>query len=71
MRYSETELFDFMMSEKEVRVTDTDGKIRVGRCWARSAVANENEDEDGRFEPSLEVQDTTLYASEIEKIEYI
>ena len=69
MKYSEAELFVFMESKREVHVTDTNGRIRVGRCWARSAVANENED--GISEPSLEVQDTILYASEIEKIEYI
>ena len=67
--YTMKELFDFMESEKEVRVTSVDGKVYTGRCWAYGDV--QNDEEYGINEPSLEVQDTTLYASEIEKIEYI
>ncbi len=69
MKYTQKDLFDFMESEKQVKVTCTDGKTFMGRCWAYSAV--QNEEEDGIDEPSLEVQDTMLYLSEIEKIEYL
>lgn len=68
MKYSELDLFEFMDSEKNICVTDTDGKKRTGRCWAYSSVFNEVED--GISEPSIEVQDTVLYLHEIEKIEY-
>ena len=70
MRYTEKKLFDFMDSEREVCVTCTDGQIFSGRCWAYCAV--ENEEEDGVFEPSLDVgPGTVLYISRIEKIEFI
>lgn len=68
MRYTQKELFDFMESEKNVRVTCKDGKFFVGRCWAYSA--GQNLEEDGIDEPSIEVRDTILYLSEIEQIEY-
>lgn len=69
MKYSLKDLFDFMESGKQVRVTCTDGKTFTGRCWAYSSV--QNLEEDGIDEPSIEVRDTTIYLSEIEKIEYV
>lgn len=68
MKYSLKDLFDFMESEKVVKVTCLDGKIFQGRCWAYSSV--QNLEEDGVDEPSLEVQDTVLYLSDIQTIEY-
>lgn len=69
MKYSIKDLFDFMHAERTVKVTDTDGNVMVGRCWAYGAV--DNEEEYGVFEPSLEIgPGVTLYASQIEKIEF-
>ena len=67
--YSMKELFDFMESGRQVKVTCTDGKTFSGKCWAYSDVANL--EEDGVDEPSLEVGNTTIYQSEIDHIEYI
>lgn len=69
MKYTLKDLFDFMESEKQVKVTCKDGKTFVGKCWAYSSVANF--EDDGIDEHSIEVQDTMLYLSEIEKIEYV
>ena len=69
MKYSMKELFDFMESGRQVKVTCTDGKTFSGRCWAYSDVGNI--EEDGVAEPSLEVGSTTIYQSEIQSIEYI
>lgn len=69
MKYVTKDLFCFMESGRQVRVTDTDGKTYVGKCWAYSAV--QNKEEDGIDEPSIEVQDTILYLSDIHKIEYV
>lgn len=69
MKYSMKELFDFMESGRQVKVTCTDGKIFSGRCWAYSDTANM--EEDGVDEASLEVGSTTIYQSEIQSIEYI
>ena len=69
MKYTLKDLFDFMESGRYVRVTCTDGKIFRGRCWAYSSI--QNMEEDGIDEPSLEVQDTILYLSEIQTIEYL
>lgn len=69
MKYSMKELFDFTESGKQVKVICTDGKIFSGRCWAHSDVCNM--EEDGIDEPSLEVESTMIYQSEIESIEYI
>lgn len=69
MRYCMKDLFDFMESGKEIKVTDTDGKVYIGKCWAYSDV--QNKEESGVDEPSIEVQDTILYLTEIQKIEYV
>lgn len=69
MKYSLKDLFDFMESEKVVKVTCLDGEVFQGRCWAYSSV--QNLEEDGVDEPSLEVQDTVLYLSDIQTIEYV
>ena len=69
MKYTMKDLFDFMESEKHVKVTCTDGKIFSGRCWAYSDVCNM--EENGVDEPSLEVGSTMIYQSEIQSIEYI
>lgn len=69
MKYSEKDLFDFMDSKRPVKVTATNGKVFTGMCWAYSAVFND--EEDGVMEPSLEIGNTALYLSEIEKIEYM
>ena len=68
MTYSEKQLFDFMDSGRPVLVTCDDGQQFRGECLAYSRVYNEEEFD--RFEPSIQIDDTTLYASEIEKIEY-
>ena len=68
MKYSQKDLFDFMESGKQVKVTCTDGKTFAGRCWAYSTV--QNMEEDGIDEPSLEIGSTMIYLSEIDKIEY-
>lgn len=69
MKYQLKDLFDFMESGRQVKVTDTDGKTYIGRCWAYSDV--QNKEEDGIEEPSIEIQDTILYQSEIQEIEYV
>ncbi len=68
MKYTMKDLYDFMDAKRPVKVTSKSGKIRTGMCWAYSDVFNM--EEDGIDEPSLEVNDTVLYLSEIEKIEY-
>ena len=69
MNYTQKELFEFMNSERPVKVTCTDGEIFSGRCWAYSA--GENLEEDGIDEPSLEIENTMLYLHEIKKVEYM
>lgn len=68
MTYSEKQLFDYMDSKREVLVTCDDGQTFKGRCWAYGSIYNEEEFE--RHEPSLQIGSTTLFVSEIEKIEY-
>lgn len=69
MKYSMKELFAFMDSGRPVSVTGADGQTCTGQCWAYGPV--ENEEEYGVFEPSLEIgPGVTLYASQIEKIEF-
>lgn len=68
MKYCMKDLFDFMESGRVVKVTDTGGKSYTGKCWSYSDV--QNNEETGIDEPSIEVQDTILYLSEIQKIEY-
>ena len=70
MKVTEKELFDFMESGREVRVTCTDGEILEGKCWAYgAAVSSEEFDED---EPCLDVGCSTIVPlSQIKKIEYI
>jgi hypothetical protein len=69
MKYSMQDLFGFMESERQVKVTCTDGKSFSGRCWAYSDVYNK--EADGIDEPSLEVGNITIYLSEIQSIEYL
>lgn len=69
MKYLEKDLFEFMNSKRSVKVTATNGKEFTGMCWAYSAIFNE--EENGVPEPSLEVGNTSLHLSEIEKIEYV
>lgn len=69
MKYSMKDLFDYMETGREVKVTCTDGKVFSGKCWAYSDVSNM--EEDGIDEPSLEVGSTMIYQSEIQSIEYI
>lgn len=66
--YTLKDLFAFMDSQRPVKVTCKDGKTFTGMCWVYSAVFNM--EEDGIDEPSIEVLDTMIYLSEIEKIEY-
>ncbi len=69
MKYSMNELFDFMELGRPVKVTCIDSKTFSGRCWTYSDVVNM--EEDGIDEPSLEVESTMIYQSEIQSIEYI
>lgn len=58
-----------MESERPVRVTDIEGRVFSGRCWAYlDSFDPENDDAD---EPCLDVQDTILFLHEIEKIEFV
>ena len=69
MKYTMDELFSFMDSARNVKVTSTSGKTYCGRCWAYGDV--QNAEDNGVDEPSLDVgPGITLYASEIEKIEF-
>lgn len=68
-KYTMKELFDFMDTGKTVKVTSKSGKTYVGECWAYGDVQNESDY--GIAEPSIEVQDTVLFSSEIEKIEFV
>ena len=68
MKYTERDLFDFMDSQRPVKVTCKDGKTFIGMCWAYSSTFNK--EEDGIAEPSIEVWDTVIYLSDIERIEY-
>ena len=43
MRPTEKDLFDYMDSGRDVRVTCTDGDTLTGRCWAYGAVVSEKE----------------------------
>ena len=70
MRYTEKDLYAYMDSDRVVRVTTDDGVAHVGRCWAYSSVASE--EEFGVAEPTLEVGCSVVLAlSEIQKIEYV
>lgn len=69
MIYTEKQLYDFMSDDRPVKVTTKNGKVFVGKCYAYSAIANEMDF--GVNQPSIEVQDTILYLSEIEMIESI
>ena len=69
MKYTVEDLFAFMESGKEVKVTCDTGETFSGRCWAYTEATNL--EEYGIDEPSIEVQDTVLYLSDIQKIEYI
>lgn len=66
--YTMGELFDFMESGRPVRVTCKDSRVFEGPCWAYGDV--QNEEEYGIDEPSIEVQDTMIFSSEIKKIEF-
>lgn len=69
MKYTEKELFKFMDSKKPVKVTAKTGEVFTGKCWAYSAIFND--EEDGVPEASLEVGNISMYLNEIEKIEYM
>ena len=68
MKYTEKDLYDFMETERVVRVTSVSGKVYTGQCWAYCAVVCE--EEYGRRETRLEVGLTVLWLSEIAKIEF-
>ena len=68
MKYTQKDLFDFMESGKKVTVVSADGASYTGKLFAYSS--GTNLEEFGVDEPSIEVCDTMLYLSEIEKIEY-
>ena len=53
MKVTEKELFDFMDSGRNVRVTCTNGDVLVGQCWAYGAEVSE--EEFGEKEPCLDV----------------
>lgn len=63
------DLFNFMDTGKTVKVTGKSGETYVGRCWAYGDVQNESDY--GVAEPSVEVQDTMIFSSEIEKSEFV
>ena len=66
---TEKELFDFMDSGRDVRVTCMDGDVLIGRCWAYGAEVSK--EEFGEREPCLDVGcGTIVWLSEIVKIEY-
>lgn len=69
MKYTEEQLFDFMDSQRPVRVKCATGEVFEGKCWAYSQTYNE-ENEAGS-EASLEIQDVMLMISEISDISYI
>ena len=69
MRYTQQQLYDFMASERPVKVISATGKVYTGLCYAYSSATNE--EEFGVDAPSLEVQDTALYSYEIQRIEYM
>lgn len=70
LKVTEEELFNFMASGREVRVTCTDGEILEGKCWAYGAAVSA--EEFGEDEPTLDVGcSTIIQLSQIEKIEYI
>ncbi len=69
MKVTEKELFDFMDSGREVRVTCTDGETLAGKCWAYGAAVSE--EEFGEDEPCLDVGCSTIIPlSQIKDIEY-
>lgn len=68
-KYTMRDLFGFMDAKRPVRVICTDGRVFEGPCWAYGDV--QNEEEYGVDEPSLEVQDTMLFSSEIQEIEFV
>lgn len=75
MRYTTEQLFAFMEENRPIRAISIRGNVYHGFCWAFSEV--QNEEEDGVPEPSLEIgpigkgPHVVLYASEIEKIEFL
>lgn len=73
MRYTESDLFDFMKtsdSGKKVEITTEDDKKFIGSCWAYSAT--QCREEYGVDEPCLEVgPGLIISASEIKKIDII
>ena len=69
MKVTEKELFDFMDSGRNVRVTCTNGDVLVGQCCAYGAEVSE--EEFGEKEPCLDVGCSTIVPlSQIDKIEY-
>ena len=69
MTVTEKEMFDFMDSRRNVRVTCTDGGVLVGQCWAYGAEVSE--ELVGEKEPCLDVGCSTIIPmSQIDRIEY-
>ena len=69
MSYTEKQLYEFMESQKPVKVTSVNGTVYTGLCWAYSEVVSE--EDYGIAEPTLDVGCSVLLAlSEIQKIEY-
>lgn len=69
MTVTEKEMFDFMDSRRNVRVTCTDGDVLVGQCWAYGAEVSE--EIFGEKEPCLDVGCSTIIPmSQIDRIEY-
>lgn len=66
MIYTEKQLFDFMDAKRPVKVTTVDGDVFTGICWAYSSVTNASEF--GVDAPSIEVQDTIIFAHDIKEI---
>ncbi len=70
MKVTEKELFDFMDSGREVRVTCTDGEVLTGECWAYGAEVSK--EEFGEDEPCLDVGcSIVIPLSQIKDIEYV
>lgn len=70
MNVTEKDMYDFMDSGRDVRVTCTDGYILIGRCWAYGAEVSK--DEFGEDEPCIDVGCSTIIPlSQIESIEYV
>ena len=69
MKYTAEDIFLYMESGRIVRVTDVDGRVHLGQCWAYGSV--QSECDYGIREPTLDIEGYLILAlSEIEKFEY-